>query len=201
MNMTQINPEMREPGAPPPQAPPAQTAGYGSHPADWNRSNYYPDEGRHKLPALAALFSIMPGLGQVYIGYYRQGFINVLVVASLITLLNTRMEGVHPLAGIFLAFFWLYNMVDAARKATLYNQALAGQGPAALPEEGRILRGRESLVGGAILILIGFVLFLHTRFGISLDWVERWWPIGLVLMGAYLVVMNYFDRKKDEAGK
>ena len=43
--------------------------------------------------------------------------------------------GAEPLFGIFLAFFWLFNIVDAWRRATFYNNALAGIGPATLPED------------------------------------------------------------------
>ena len=37
---------------------------------------------RSKSPALAAILSMMPGLGQVYIGYYQRGFVHILVIAS-----------------------------------------------------------------------------------------------------------------------
>ena len=51
---------------------------------------------------------------------------DVVVVGTAISLLAS--ESVMPLApllGIFLAFFWLYNIVDAGRRATFYNHALA----------------------------------------------------------------------------
>jgi len=35
----------------------------------------------------------------------------------------------QPLLGFFLAFFWLFNIVDAARRATFYNEALVGLRP------------------------------------------------------------------------
>ena len=37
---------------------------------------------RRKSPTLAALLSLMPGLGQVYVGYYQQGFIDIAVAAG-----------------------------------------------------------------------------------------------------------------------
>ena len=62
----------------------------------------------------------MPGLGQVYVGYYQRGFIHVLVAATIITLLaNGAADALIPLLGLFLGFFWLYNMVDAYRRASL----------------------------------------------------------------------------------
>ena len=198
----EANPQLQPPGVQAsPSMPPGSPAAYDPRAAAWHRKDYYPEDSRRKSPVLAALMSIMPGLGQVYIGYYTQGFINILVVASLITILNRDIRGLEPLAGIFLPFFWLYNIVDAARKATLYNQALLGIGPGELPDESRGSMGREALVGGSALILIGLILFLHTRFGWSLEWLERWWPIALVIVGAYLILMTYLESKKEAPSK
>ena len=51
----------------------------------------------------------MPGLGQVYLGYYRRGFVHILVVGCVISFLAA--SGHHnplvPLFGLFLAFFRL----------------------------------------------------------------------------------------------
>ena len=74
---------------------------------------------RLKSPLLAMLLSCMPGLGQVYIGYYQRGFIHILVAASLIAFLSAsgHMNPLIPMASFFLAFFWLYNIVDAGRRS------------------------------------------------------------------------------------
>lgn len=178
------------------QSQPAAPA-YGLRGLDSPRPGY-PGDPRQKSPALATLLSLMPGLGQVYVGYYEQGFINILIVASLITLLNLDIETLAPFCGFFLAFFWLYNLVDAYRKATFYNQALAGIGPLELPPESGIAKGRGSLVGGAALILMGAMFLAHTRFGYSLDWLRRWWPVALVALGAYLVYRAASEHRKDQ---
>ena len=68
-----------------------------------------------------------------YVGYYQRGFINVIVVGALIALLTRGLGPLTPLAALFLAFFWLYNIVDAGRRALLYNEALAGRTGIELP--------------------------------------------------------------------
>ena len=68
----------------------------------------------------------MPGLGQVYVGYYTRGFVHAIVVASIITVLNLEVLELEPLFAMFLAFFWLYNIIDAGRRAAMYNHVLAG---------------------------------------------------------------------------
>jgi hypothetical protein len=162
------------------------------------QGSYYRDDSRRKSPALATMMSMMPGLGQVYVGYYQQGFINILVVGSLIALLNTGVGDLDALVGIFLAFFWLYNLVDAGRRAVFYNQAVAGLGALEIPKDAPMPDHRGSLVGGILLIAFGALFFAHTQFDISLEWVQDWWPLALVLMGAYLIYRWWAERPLEE---
>lgn len=155
---------------------------------------------RRKSPVLAAILSAMPGLGQVYVGYYQQGFINIMVVSLVIVMIaNARygslVSNILPLLGLFLAFFWLYNIVDAARRAMFYNQSLAGLGAVDIPEDMKLPKGQGSLAGGVVLIGLGLLLFANTALGMSLEWLERWWPMALVLAGGYLVYLNFQSRK------
>lgn len=52
-----------------------------------------------------------------------------------------------------------------------------------------------SILGGAVLIGAGFVLLLHTRWGVRLDWVEEWWPVFPMLFGAYLLGKAILERR------
>jgi len=150
---------------------------------------------RSKSPALAALLSMMPGLGQVYVGYYQRGFVHAAVIASLVTILSSpSIEGIAPLFGLFMSFFWLYNIIDAARRASLYNDALAGNPSIELPQDFKSPGLRGSILGGACFIAGGFILLLHTRFGWSLDWVQDWWPVAPMLFGAWLIVRAVHER-------
>lgn len=198
--------ELRDETVMPP--PPGDRSRSGaSYPPDdrWaTKAAYYPDDPRRKSPALATIMSLMPGLGQVYVGYYQQGFTNILVVAGTITLLansgDIGLSALQPLLGVFLAFYWLYNLVDAGRRATFYNQALAGVGKVTVPEDLRLPSGGGSLAGGVALVVLGVIIFSNTMYGISLRWLEQWWPLGLVAGGAYLIYSSLRDRRKDVAG-
>ena len=151
---------------------------------------------RTKSSALAAVLSLMPGLGQVYVGYYPRGFVHIVVVAGIVSVLAASHDQAYvPLLGFFLAFFWLYNVIDAARLASLYNQALAGGQEPDLPESFKLPGMGGSILGGAILIAAGFVLLLHTRWGVRLDWVEEWWPVFPMLFGVYLLGKAILERK------
>jgi hypothetical protein len=151
---------------------------------------------RTKSPGLAAVLSAMPGLGQVYVGYYPRGFVHIVVVAGIISILASTQgeEPFVPLLAIFLAFFWLYNVIDAARLASLCNRALAGGREPDLPAGFKLPGMGGSILGGSILIAAGFLVLLHTRWGVSLDWVGDWWPVFPMFFGGYLVVKAVMDR-------
>ena len=151
---------------------------------------------RSKSPALAAVLSMVPGLGQVYVGYYQRGFIHAVVVAGIMTLLAGEMlDKLTPMFALFMSFFWLYNIIDAARRAALYNQYLAGNPAIDLPEDFKMPKSGGSIFGGACLIATGFILLLHTRFGMSLDWTEEWWPVAPMILGFYLLAQAIRERR------
>lgn len=168
-----------------------------SHMPAWQRRGYIQEDPRSKSPVLAAMLSLMPGLGQIYVGYYVQGFTNILVIASLIALLHHGIGALTPLGGLFLAFYWLYNIVDASRRAAFYNQALAGLGPMELPKDIEMPGGGGALFGGVALIVLGGLALAYTRFNISLAWLEHWWPLALVIVGAYLIYKSLAGKKKE----
>jgi len=90
----------------------------------------------------------------------------------------------------------MFNLVDAARKATQYNQALAGmdEQAAELPKPDK----RDSLIAGIAVMLLGILLLANTRFGFSLAWVGNWWPLVLVLTGGYMVATFVMDQRKKD---
>ncbi len=165
-----------------------------SYPADVRRRKGFP----YKSPLLASLLSCFPGLGQIYIGYYQRGFTHAIIVAVTITMLASDIGSLTPLFGVLLAFFWIYNIIDAGRRASLYNQAVDGVESIEMPQDIK-LGGGGSLAGGVLLIGIGLMLFLHTRFDMSMAWVEEWWPLGAVVLGAYLIYKARANGAREES--
>ena len=102
--------------------------------------------------------------------------------------LSLELEAIAPLFGLFLAFFWIYNIVDAGRRAAFYNLALEGVEGIDLPDDMNVTLPSfgGSVVGGLLLMVLGVVLLSNTLFGFSLDWLADWWPIAPILLGAYL---------------
>ena len=156
--------------------------------------DYYRDP-RYKSPLVATVLSLMPGLGQVFLGYTQLGFLHAGVACALIALMSlNRLGGMEPGVGIFMVFFWLYNLVDAHRRALLLNEATTRMETPELPDGFRAVSFQGRIAAGVMLILVGVLSLLSLRFGISMDWLMNWWPAGLVLAGLYLVVKAISDR-------
>jgi hypothetical protein len=179
------------------QTPPAsgQAPSWQDNRGRWHERAASPFESRRKSPALASVLSLAPGLGQVYLGYYMRGFAHLGVVAFVISLLaeGNIPDFMYPLLGLFLPFFWLYNIVDAGRRAAYCNQVLDGSGEE-LQAEFDMPQRSGSMGGGLALILGGTAMLLHLQFDWSLEWLETWWPILPVMIGIYLFLKGLRER-------
>ena len=110
----------------------------------------------------------------------------------------------QPLGVIFLIFFEFYNMIDAWRRATLYNLSLDGIEQITLPDEinDSGLDGISgSYLGGGALLLFGTISLSNTLLGVSLEWLESWWPVLPLCLGGYLVYKAYQDSQTETAGQ
>jgi hypothetical protein len=155
-------------------------------PADGNAKSSGPVD--RKSPLAAVVLSALPGLGQVYVGYYQRGFINILVVVTTIFLLNQwELQEFQPLLGPFLAFFWIYNMIDAARCATAVNRGAESGIQPELPDLPSGVGGGSVFAGG-LLVAIGVLILGRTVLGFSLAWLAEWWPVFLIIFGLRLIV-------------
>ena len=184
---------------------PGQDVGGGGRPAQGpggpdllprEQGPYYRPTPPHKSTFLAGLLSgLMPGLGQVYVGYYPLGFVYAAIFAGLISCIATgAADNTMPLFPLLLSFFYFYNIVDAVRRASFYNRIMEGLKPGELPPDAQMPSPLGSVTSGVILIVIGGLLFLDAKFDISLEWLEDWWPLGLVALGIYLLQKGRRER-------
>lgn len=146
-----------------------------------------------KSPGRAALLSVIPGGGQLYIGYYVRGFViagGVLLFFALAE--STRsLEPVGVLGGLFT---WFFGIIDAGRMAALYNHAAAGGKKLELPEDLPMPGLGGSVIAGVALVVFSGIALSNTLFGYSLRWLDDWWPIFPLALGAYLLVRGVMDR-------
>ncbi len=145
-----------------------------------------------KNPGLALVLSLFPGMGNVYNGLYTRGLTFFLVIACLIGIVS---EGHHPLFGLGIAFFWLFNLIDAYRQATLINYGYAQDlGLLDMPKVPRA--GQGGMIAGVLLSLVGVTALADRYFEIRLDWIFDLWPFALVALGIWLIVSTVRDRRR-----
>lgn len=150
-----------------------------------------------KKPGLAAFLSAFPGLGNVYNGLYLRGLIFFMIVFTLISILaNGSSRGGEPFFGAAVAFFWLFNIIDAYRQAVLINHGYQQDlGILDLPKRPRA--GQGGIAAGIILVLIGTYALLEQYVSIDLDWLFDLWPVAAIALGGWLIWGTIRDRNKE----
>jgi hypothetical protein len=135
-------------------------------------------------PAIAFLLGLIPGVGAIYNGQYAKGLVHAVVFGLLVTAISSgRLHGFEPLVGILIGVFVFYMSLEAfhtARKRALGQpveefSSLAGSGEDGFP------------TGAVVLIGLGCLLLLNTLDLISMETVLRFWPVGLILIGVYML--------------
>jgi TM2 domain-containing membrane protein YozV len=143
-----------------------------------------PDAGAS--PGLAFLLGLIPGVGAIYNGQYVKGLIHVVILGVLISIVSSDAAGgFEPLFGMLIGV-WVFYMAFEAYHTAKKRQAgqpvdefssLIGShaGPHAFP------------AGPVVLIAVGILFLLHTLNVIRIGQLLRYWPLGLIALGAYLL--------------
>jgi hypothetical protein len=156
---------------------------------------YAGNDPRRKSSIITILLSMLPGLGHAYVGYYKRGFIHFAIYGCAVSLhTSEQLDALAPLTFLFVPFFWVFTQIDAYRRAMLYNLTLDGVENAPLPDDFSSLGTGANMVGGVALTVIGLIALSNTQFGISLDWIENWWPVAPIALGAYLIFQSMKDK-------
>ncbi len=146
--------------------------------------------GRKNL-LLAAVLSLFPGVGHIYNGLYMRGITFFLIAFSLV-----GVAGYGPdIVGFAAAFFWLFNIIDTYRQATLINYGYAQDlGLLDLPRHPMASQG--GILAGILLSVIGIFAILERYFNVRLEWLFDLWPFALIVAGAWLIWASVRDRRR-----
>ena len=49
-----------------------------------------------------------------------------------------------------------------------------------------------------ILIVVGAFLLIHLQFDFDMEWLEDWWPLGLIGLGGWLVWKSRQEKASTE---
>jgi hypothetical protein len=138
-------------------------------------------------PGLAFMLGFIPGVGAIYNGQYVKGLIHVIVLGVLIAIVNNDdINGnMQPLFGMMIAV-WVFYMAFEA-----YHTAKRRQLGQPVDEFSSIVprKGQPSRfpLAPAVLIAVGLVFLLHNLDILRIGQLLRYWPIGLIGLGVYML--------------
>jgi hypothetical protein len=145
---------------------------------------HVPDESVH--PGLALFLGLIPGVGAIYNAQYAKGLVHAVVFGLLVSAVaNAHNDGMAALIGIMIAAWVFYMAFEAYHTARNRRYGLAveefsGQ------FDFRTSGGRFP-AGAILLIGLGFILLLDTTDIISIDEFSKYWPIGLIVLGVWML--------------
>ena len=166
--------------------PPAGTYAGGPQPS--------PNSGPNPAVAgiLAGFFPI--GVGAVYAGQYAKGLAHLVIMVLLILGLGSDLPWyVITMLGITTGFFYVYQIIDAARTARAIQMGEPAPDPfglAATFGAGEKFEGTKIPSGAAILIGLGILFLLHTA-GLFEFGLDRFWPLILIFLGVWLFAKQW----------
>jgi hypothetical protein len=137
------------------------------------------------------------GVGAVYTGQYAKGLAHLAVFGLLIAGCNVASNSPHGeilgvICGVGLAFFYVYQIVDAVRSARAIQAGQPAPDPYGLAATfggGAKMDTSKIPIGAILLILIGVLFLLHTM-GLELG-LDRFWPLILIAVGGLMFARNW----------
>jgi hypothetical protein len=177
------------PPPPPPRPFAPEPAGFAGSPYTAPASPYSTTPGAYESashPALALILGFIPGVGAIYNGQYAKGLIHAVVFGLLVSLAaNMHTGSLEPLVGILIAGWVFYMAFEAYHTARKRRYGVSVEEFSSLIDV-RPAHGRFP-AGAILLIALGFILLLDTTDIISMEQMERYWPVGLILFGLYML--------------
>jgi Domain of unknown function (DUF5668)/B-box zinc finger len=172
--------------------PPAQTV----YPPAGAASGPRPAVNTGPNPAVAGILAgFFPiGVGAVYTGQYAKGLAHLVIFVLLIIGESSDVPWyVHMVLGLGIAFFWVYQIIDASRSAKAIQSGEPAPDPFGLAQTfgaGEKFEGTKVPAGAAILIGLGVIFLLHTA-GLFEFGLDRFWPLILIFLGVWLFAKQW----------
>jgi Domain of unknown function (DUF5668) len=164
--------------------------GYPTPPASDSAANPYIQQSPvpppvRTSPVLAFILGFIPGVGAIYNGQYLKGLVHALVFGLLVTITSNTPGSAEPLVAILLAAFVFYMPFEAYHTAKKREMGIMPDEWSSILPKSRHL-GRAP-VGPIVLIAIGVLYLLNSLNLIDFQQVGRFWPVILILVGAYML--------------
>jgi hypothetical protein len=134
------------------------------------------------------------GVGAVYSGQYAKGLAHLLIFTGLVWgQVSTDNDGMHVVLGFAIAFFYVYQIIDAVRTAKAVQTGQPAPDPFGLARTfgtGEKVDTTKIPAGALVLIGLGFLFLLHTM-GFRFFNFDRLWPLFLIGIGGWLFASRW----------
>lgn len=153
-----------------------------------------PPAGGGPNPALAGILAgFFPfGVGAVYCAQYAKGLAHLLIFGLLIFGVSHG-HGFEPLFGMGVAFFVIYQIVDAVRSAKALQAGQAPPDPFGLAQTfstGERMDMSRVPTGAVVLIGLGVLFLIHSLGFAEFD-MDHFWPFILIGVGVWLFAKRW----------
>jgi hypothetical protein len=145
-------------------------------------------------PAVAGILAgFFPfGVGAVYCSQYAKGLAHLLIF-SLLVFGSDHAGSLDWLFGLAIAFFYVFQIIDAVRTAKAIQMGLPAPDPLGIGQTfgaGEKVDVKKVPIGAIVLIGLGALFLLHTA-GFFEFGVDRFWPIILIVLGIWLFAKSW----------
>src|SRR5712691_693365 len=145
-------------------------------------------------PALAGILGAIPfGVGAVYNGQYAKGLAHLIVFTLLVAGCNAGGDVLPVICGFGIAFFVVYQIVDAVRSAKAIQMGQPAPDPFGLAQTfgaGEKVDTTKVPTAAIVLIGLGVLFLLHTMGGWFFN-LDRFWPVILIGLGIWLFARRW----------
>jgi TM2 domain-containing membrane protein YozV len=180
---------------PPPQQGTAPAAGFVA-PASAGYGAAPGSTGSGPNPTVAGILAgFFPmGVGAVYCGQYAKGLAHLLILFGLIWgQATTDSDAMHVMLGFAIAFFYVYQIIDAVRTARAVQMGQPAPDPFGLAKTfgGGEKTDTAKIPTGAIVLIGLGCLFLLQTMGFRFFDLDRMWPLILLGIGGWLLASRF----------
>lgn len=134
------------------------------------------------------------GVGAVYTGQYTKGLTHLGIFVFLIIAESSNVPWfLHTILGLSIAFFYVYQVLDAVRSARAVQMGQPAPDPFGLAQTfstGQKADMSKVPVGAVVLIGLGVLFMLHTMGAFEFG-VDRIWPFFLIFLGLWLFAQRW----------
>lgn len=143
------------------------------------------------------MLGLIPGVGAIYNGQYGKGMVHIVILAMLFMAADNSGSGAGPLFALLIPGFWFYMAFEAYHTARRKKEGLPVDEFSGLSDGGQ----SRFPIAGVLLIVFGIIFLLDNLGWFELRRVLKFWPVGMIALGVYLLAARLKGGNGDDADR